>query len=62
LQAVYLKILDYLRENRTEVDLRERLDFEGLSRMTYPEQTQSEAKKFGALKQMLDIAKELVGF
>ena len=57
-----MKILDYLRQNRTEIDLREKLDFEGLSRMTYPEQTQSESKKFGALKQMLDIAKELVSF
>ncbi len=30
--------------------------------MTYPEQIQTEAKKFGALKQMLDISKEFVSF
>jgi hypothetical protein len=28
--------------------------------MTYPDQPQLNPKKFGALKQMLDIAKELV--
>ena len=42
------------------MDLREKLDFEGLARMIYPDQPQSEPKKFGALKQMLDISKELV--
>ncbi len=55
-------ILSFLRRNRPETDLRERLDFEGLGRMTYPDQPQLNPKKFGALKQMLDIAKELVRF